>query len=74
MGHTPLRNPWDRAYGSNCIQRGASRRGLLVGPIAIFVICAAQNRKVALGCAFSRVALRMEIGIITSPYPLAFVA
>jgi hypothetical protein len=50
------------------------KRGLLVGAIAIFVICAAQNRKVALGCAFSLVAFRMGIGVLSGPHPIAFIA
>jgi len=50
------------------------KRGLVVGAIVMFAICAAQNRKVALGCAFSLVAIRMGIGIMIGPYPLAFIA
>ncbi|HEY6411102.1 MAG TPA: hypothetical protein VIY29_26895 [Ktedonobacteraceae bacterium] len=50
------------------------KRGLLVGVVVIFVLSAAQNRKVALGCAFSLVALRMSIGVFSGPHPIAFIA
>jgi hypothetical protein len=50
------------------------KRCLLVGAAAIVATCAAQNRKVALGCAFSIVALRMGVGLLTGLHPMVFIA
>ena len=51
-------------------QGWSRKRGLLVAGVCMAVICAAQNRKVVLGCAFSLVALRMGIGALTGPHSM----
>ena len=50
------------------------KRGSLVGGTVVFVICSAQNRRAALGCAFSLVALRMGVGVFVGPHPIIFIA
>ncbi len=62
------------AYSAEPHRGWTLKRGLVVGSIVMFAIYAAQNRKVALGCAFGLVAVRMGIGIMTGPYSLAFIA
>jgi hypothetical protein len=62
------------AYSAEPIGGWSLKRSLLVGATVIFVLCAAQNRKVAFGCAFALITLRMGIGVLIGPHTLAFVA
>lgn len=48
------------------------KSALLVASTVLAVICCAQNRKVALGCAFGLVALRMATGILSGSHFIFF--
>jgi amino acid transporter len=62
------------AYSAEMHGGWSLKRGVVVGSIATLAVCASQNRRVVLGCAFALIAFRMMFGLLTGTHPFIFSA